>query len=302
MGFSPNKQDQPSEVNETLHQDYYEILGVARNASSDKIQEAYLKSKSAYSGESLALYSLMGQEDNQDILQQIELAYSILSVPARRMEYDRGRGIHQDYGSVFSSKQDGIDSRNQFYSSNQHQQLRVENSKILDPNEATFSTPFTQMQPQHRDVGRNNYHQEYGEKVLTPSKGQDYFDQKEYTHTRDQNTDISRIMVFKRFHLEFVRNLSFDQEIENTVHFKGDFLKKIRDYKNVSLDRMSDLTKISRTYLMCIENDDYQKLPAMAYVRGFVYQYAKVLKLNPDLVANSYIHSMKEVLEQGKKK
>ena len=57
------------------------------------------------------------------------------------------------------------------------------------------------------------------------------------------------------------------------------------------------MTKISKTYLQYIENEDVEKMPAIVYVRGFVYQYAKVLKLNPDLVANSYLQRIKALKE-----
>ena len=58
---------------------------------------------------------------------------------------------------------------------------------------------------------------------------------------------------------------------------------------------MVDLLKISKTYLNAIENDDFTKLPADVYARGFILQYAKCLKLNVDLVANSYIHNIKSL-------
>jgi cytoskeletal protein RodZ len=61
------------------------------------------------------------------------------------------------------------------------------------------------------------------------------------------------------------------------------------------MDRLVEMTRISRTHLTAIENDDLKKLPAEVYVRGFVSQLAKVLKLNPDLVATSYIHHIKRL-------
>ena len=58
---------------------------------------------------------------------------------------------------------------------------------------------------------------------------------------------------------------------------------------------MADMTKISKTYIRSIEADDFDKLPADVYTRGFVYQYAKCLKLNPDLVATSFIHHIRQL-------
>ena len=57
---------------------------------------------------------------------------------------------------------------------------------------------------------------------------------------------------------------------------------------------MAEMTKVSKTYIKAIEASDYDKLPAEVYARGFVYQYAKCLRLNPDLVATSYIALMRD--------
>ena len=57
---------------------------------------------------------------------------------------------------------------------------------------------------------------------------------------------------------------------------------------------MSEMTRISKTNIKNIESENTEPLPAMVYVRGFVYQYAKCLKLNPELVASSYIHQLKK--------
>jgi cytoskeletal protein RodZ len=90
-----------------------------------------------------------------------------------------------------------------------------------------------------------------------------------------------------------------EQKIEQSTEFTGAFLKQIREYKNVPMERLVEMTRISRTHLEAIEGDVIGKLPADVYTRGFVAQYAKVLKLNPDLVATSYIHHIKR-LKGGK--
>jgi cytoskeletal protein RodZ len=97
----------------------------------------------------------------------------------------------------------------------------------------------------------------------------------------------------RKFSLNYDKDLQFEQEIEKATEFNGEFLKKIREYRQVDISRMSDMTKISKTYINCLEKEDIKNLPALVYVRGFVYQYAKCLKLNPDLVATSYLNRIK---------
>lgn len=81
----------------------------------------------------------------------------------------------------------------------------------------------------------------------------------------------------------------FEKEVNQADDFTGEFLAKIRAYKKVSLENLSDETRVSRSYLRAIESDDYKSLPADVFVRGFVVQYAKALGLNADKAANSYM-------------
>ena len=57
----------------------------------------------------------------------------------------------------------------------------------------------------------------------------------------------------------------------------GDYLKKRREAQNISLSEVADYTKISKIYLACLENNEYQKIPAKPYVKGYISSYAACL-------------------------
>ena len=109
---------------------------------------------------------------------------------------------------------------------------------------------------------------------------------------------LQKLVANKRYALQFTVDAEMEKKIEQTTEFTGAFLKEIREYKNVDILRMSEMTKVSKTYLTAIEGDDFDNLPAIVYVRGFIFQYAKCLKLNPDLVASSYAYRLKKVREK----
>lgn len=81
----------------------------------------------------------------------------------------------------------------------------------------------------------------------------------------------------------------FEAEILSNTKFDGTYLQKVRLYKHVNLDQMSEETRISRTYLSAIEANDYDALPAPVFVRGFIVQFARILGLNDKQVADSYM-------------
>lgn len=62
----------------------------------------------------------------------------------------------------------------------------------------------------------------------------------------------------------------------------GDYLKKERESKNISLGEVSRLTKISEIYLDYIEKDEFEKLPQGPYTKGYIASYSRMIGGNVD--------------------
>ncbi len=223
---------------------YYEILEIPTSASGKEIHHGYMRAKNAYSQDSLALYSLMSQDECDEVLNLIEEAYHILSDPNKRKEYDAARGINKD-----------IDPEEKHHSTSDN----------------PFPTP----------------------KESNASLSEDF-------SKEDHPNSMTKLVAKNRFSLQFEANSDFEKEIEQATEWTGPFLKQIREYKNVDINRMADMTKVSKTYIRYIEDESFDLLPAPVYVRGFVYQYAKCLKLNPELVATSYLYRLKQETQKAK--
>src|ERR1035437_9317277 len=72
---------------------FYDVLDLGPDATPQEVRGAYLRAKAAYNRDSIALYSLINQDETSSLVEQIEQAYQILSHPERRREYDRLHGI-----------------------------------------------------------------------------------------------------------------------------------------------------------------------------------------------------------------
>lgn len=219
---------------------YYEILEIPTDASPEEVYQGYIRAKNAYSSDSLALYSLMSPEECEKISTLIDEAYSILSEPQKRRQYDEARGLNSEASYSYEPQN-------------------------------TF--PGVPERPQKR-----THDQSFKQSIPSSSR-----------------SDMTKIVAQQRFGLDYPVDEEFEKEIEQTSEFTGEFLKKIREYKQVDIPRLSEMTKVSKTYLRHIEDEYIDGLPAMVYMRGFVYQYAKCLKLNPDMVATSYVHRIKKL-------
>ena len=137
---------------------------------------------------------------------------------------------------------------------------------------------------------RNAYDSRRGfKKVEVPEMPRSVKESRDIQHTIYKEAQVSKIAAINRFALDYAVDPEMEEQIESCEVFSGEFLRQIREYKNVNIPRMSNMTKISKTYIKNLEDENIEALPALAYVRGFVYQYAKTLKLNPNYVANSYI-------------
>lgn len=88
-------------------------------------------------------------------------------------------------------------------------------------------------------------------------------------------------------------NEDFEQFIELCEDFDGSVLKKIREYKAIDIEQLAIETKISKSYLIAIEEHNFSQLPAPVFVRGFVVQLARALGLNEAKVAQSYMTILK---------
>lgn len=91
-----------------------------------------------------------------------------------------------------------------------------------------------------------------------------------------------------------------DAELESFISknedWNGESLKQVREYKNLSIDRLSEITKINPWYISAIERTQPGDLPAIVFVRGYVIQIARALNLNDKIVADSYMKTFKAQL------
>ena len=62
----------------------------------------------------------------------------------------------------------------------------------------------------------------------------------------------------------------------------GEFLRRERELRHISLDEVAERTKISRRYLEAIEEERYDRLPGETFVRGFIRSYAQSVGLDPE--------------------
>jgi len=236
-------------------QTYYELLEIEPSASQEEILKAYNRARATYGHNSPALYSLFNKEEAQDLLKLIDEAYNVLSNQFKRKQYDS----------------------------------KTSHTGVLE------NPP-----PAHRAEAEEAYVMPGVNSPMNPKRSSQ-FNRGISTQPVNRSLKVSpaqKPLPKKLPNLtpfgEYSSDPVFEEEIKNGTEFSGPILQKIRLYKNVSLDQISEAIKVSRPYLIAIEGNNYLSLPAPVFVRGFVVQIAKLLGLDPEKVANSYMKILKE--------
>ncbi len=85
------------------------------------------------------------------------------------------------------------------------------------------------------------------------------------------------------------------REIGPDTEFTGELLRRVRESQGIDLAEISAFTRISKGHLVAIEAEAYAALPALVYVRGFVSELAKFLKLDTAQVQRSYMRRLREL-------
>jgi flagellar biosynthesis protein FlhG len=85
--------------------------------------------------------------------------------------------------------------------------------------------------------------------------------------------------------------LSFNVEEE---FYRGKTLRQVRERMGVELQTISKEIKINIRVLEWIEEETFEKLPALVYLKGFLKSYAQSLGLDSQKVIKEYLRFMEE--------
>ncbi len=223
---------------------YYELLEISTDASSQEVHRAYKRIRKIYEPNSIALYSLFSAEETASINQRIEDAYRTLVYEETRKRYDAQlRHSHQRPPE---------------------EPLPVEKRYQTQP-----------LQPSLSLNADNRYLKNAGplpEPALPPMP-------------------MPAIVI------------PMPQPLPATItEFTGPVLKALREQRAITTRTIADTTKLGTRYIDFIEAENFSKLPARPYLRGFLVLYAKALGYEPERLVSDYMKRYDTVMNPPKEK
>jgi curved DNA-binding protein CbpA len=278
---------------------YYEVLEIRPDASAQDVRNAYLRLKASYRKDNPALYSVLDPSETEEMIGKIEEAFHVLSDPDARRDYDERHGFSERIERKIFSLDQAIQERSPPMESNHE-------ADPLNPPSTDFegmslkgeqgfggSTAYSLPTQTPSPFDRTPRPATEGASFLsqnsappppaTPTRGSDSgFVERRQTYGR---READRLPV------SGTRPTGDPilAEIANETEWRGTTIRRIRELRRYSLDDLAQITKISKTYLIAIEEESFEKLPAPVFVRGFLLQIAKTLKIPTEPVAQAYM-------------
>ncbi|MAY80871.1 MAG: hypothetical protein CL930_08825 [Deltaproteobacteria bacterium] len=79
------------------------------------------------------------------------------------------------------------------------------------------------------------------------------------------------------------------ETIASQYGMDGRFLRAVRELRKVTLDDLAEETRISLRYLHALESNDFASLPAATFVRGYVKELSRALKIEDVGIVEGYL-------------
>ncbi len=92
-------------------------------------------------------------------------------------------------------------------------------------------------------------------------------------------------------------NHEYEEELLSIDLFDGIQLRRLRESRNIDIPSLSQLTRVSKSYLEALEDNSFKDLPAPVFVRGFLKQLLSTYEINDERLIKSYMMNLKTSLE-----
>ena len=83
-----------------------------------------------------------------------------------------------------------------------------------------------------------------------------------------EQQSLKKLVETNKYQLSYDIDDDLEKKIREATDFNGEFLKEIREYKKVTIEKMADMTRISKTNIRNLESENTDTMPATVYVRG----------------------------------
>lgn len=89
-------------------------------------------------------------------------------------------------------------------------------------------------------------------------------------------------------------------EILSKEVISGNDLKRLRESIGITLEEVFEVARIRKSFLRAIEEDQFEELPPMVYLKSFLKSYAELLQVDVQKIVEGYIKNVTFDQELGR--
>ena len=271
-----------------MAQDFYELLRITPSAATEDIQNAF-----RIRTEHLVKRLQNARENNADISilrdehKRLTAAKNILLDPQRRKSYDIFRscmenGIPNDIQQFWEVSRASLvppQLTAALRVVQQFTQLPIERLSIIE-------TPIILKTAEATTKANINLKEPTPAKIIPPSAA------KKVPLQKPQSKPHARIQTAKattktnKIHLN-------PERLAAELGYSGAFIRRVREHRNITIEQIYNKTKIKPTVLKAIEEEAFDDLPSTTFVRGYLGNIAKILRIEHLPFVNEYMRRFK---------
>jgi curved DNA-binding protein CbpA len=250
-------------------QDFYELLDLSPRATAEEVELRYQTVRRVLSPDSVATYALFQGEELDLLRRRIEEAYRVLSQPERRQAYDRD--LERVRGGFLPPAGSAAPAPAAEPASGREPAAPSAPECAPAPADAepAIQSPAAAPAPSPPPASPPAAAARVEAEESPPASGAGC---PQSAPTQPPPPDIG----------------------DDTV-FTGELLRSLREARGLSLERVSELTKINLFYLRAIEQDAFANFPAEVYVRGYLRLLACVYRVPVERLVASYLSRVSRV-------
>jgi flagellar biosynthesis protein FlhG len=285
---------------------WYEVLEVAPGASQDEIEKAYKRALKIVDGKSVGGYLMLDPAAQAAARRDVETAFAVLSDPGRRAEFDkqlaRSGPVHDtvvpavaDAEPLKKKRRRRRRRRKRGAGDSSSTTIPVMPAEVKAPSPPPAKEP-AEAEPPAPAAKSDKPHRVPSLKFLTPILDDEPTEPVGPAPALTQTQSAPPVLAAIEEGVSVptpvaapAREESDDATIPPEGEINGQVIRRVREACGVTIEELAERTKVSKSYLRAIEEQELDDLPARVYLRGFLTQIARVLKVDQKRLADGYL-------------
>lgn len=284
---------------------WYEVLELRRDATQQEVEDAYDRAIALIEGRSIGGYLMLDPAAMESARNDVETAFLILSDPIERARFDaelerneRGSPPLQKVPEPVSAEGEPVNAE----AVNAEAEAVNAEAEAVNAEDETAGVDgeaeSAEGEPEHGAMATEPPHaRKTPLRILAPVEAPE---PERAPEPPRPALERPRIRIASRPVTEEVSDPrpahaveppreNDGSELPADGEINGQVIRRLREARGVSIAELSEATKISKSYLTAIEEQNLDDLPARVYLRGFLTQVARVLKVDRTRLAEGYL-------------